>query len=235
MLSSVSAFARSLVVYLVSLLVVPISAHRCTNSSSYPQFPRLAAVPSQPSSEHGLANSHTQIPSLLLAASLLVWGLLALGRWVGREIEGETRRRVSQIVTYVTNNETSRSTNNETKSDPRSMRRVRLSLQKLRTSQRSRFGQGKPIGDEFFFFFLQGDLAKFGTDRYPPPADWCPGLSITHVPAAHLAAISAISDIERRINSASISSVAVQISLASLHDLASPGLHSGDSDFADSR
>ncbi|KAJ6587528.1 hypothetical protein DFH09DRAFT_230139 [Mycena vulgaris] len=87
MLSSVSAFARYLVVYLVSLLVVSISAHRCTNSSSYPQFPRFAAVPSQPSSEHGLANSHTQIPSLLLAASLLVWGLLALGRWVGSSMD----------------------------------------------------------------------------------------------------------------------------------------------------
>ncbi|KAJ6546086.1 hypothetical protein DFH09DRAFT_1171951 [Mycena vulgaris] len=83
MLSSVSAFARSLVVYLVSLLVVPISAQCRTNTSSYLQFPRFTAVPSQLSSEHGLANSHTQIPSLLLAASLLVWGLLALGRWVG--------------------------------------------------------------------------------------------------------------------------------------------------------
>ena len=64
--SSVSALAWSLVVYFVSLFVVSITAHRRTNTSSYPQFPRFAAVPSQLSSEHGLANSHTQIPSLLL-------------------------------------------------------------------------------------------------------------------------------------------------------------------------
>ncbi|KAJ6597772.1 hypothetical protein DFH09DRAFT_1071740 [Mycena vulgaris] len=82
--SSVSALALSLVVYIVSLLIVPITAQRRTNTSSYLQFPRFTAVPSQLSSEHGLANSHTQIPSLLLAASLLVWGLLALGRWVGQ-------------------------------------------------------------------------------------------------------------------------------------------------------
>ncbi|KAJ7104839.1 hypothetical protein C8R44DRAFT_886876 [Mycena epipterygia] len=66
---SIAALVSFVIVvhYLVSLLlfVVSIAALR-SESSSYPRF---AAGFSQSSTEHGLTNSHTQIPSIPLPPS----------------------------------------------------------------------------------------------------------------------------------------------------------------------
>ncbi|KAJ7144432.1 hypothetical protein C8R44DRAFT_865356 [Mycena epipterygia] len=83
---SITTLVFFIVHHLVSLLffVVPVAALRSANSL----YPRFTAGSSQLSTEHGLTNSHTQIASIPLAASLFILGSLALGRLAGMKLDG---------------------------------------------------------------------------------------------------------------------------------------------------